>query len=94
MEDKEHGEHKKITIKDVIDLKTDIKKYEEITYHCKKSTNILHRIIGPTYIAYEDKKCIMKRYYKNGKLHRTNGPAEIHYHNNGKINIEHYFIKW
>ena len=35
----------------------------------------------------------LERWKLDGKLHREDGPAYIRYHENGKIELEYYYIK-
>jgi|ADurb_H2B_01_Slu_FD_contig_101_79052_length_3680_multi_3_in_0_out_0_2 hypothetical protein len=41
----------------------------------RNSENNLHRIYGPAYISYNYK---IEEWYKDGELHRLNGPARTH----------------
>lgn len=47
----------------------------------------------PSYIAYNKQgKVIIKRWHKNGFMHRLNGPAEIHYDNNNNVISQRYAV--
>lgn len=53
----------------------------------RNSENNLHRIYGPAYISSNYK---VEEWYKNGELHRANGPARTHndnkwYYTDGKL---------
>lgn len=39
-----------------------------------------------------EKDKLFERYYLNGKLHRTDGPAKVEYYDNGQISLEEHHI--
>jgi hypothetical protein len=47
--------------------------------------------MNPTFTNYGDGRKTTE-YFKDGKKHRENGPAIIHYDANGIVRIEEYFI--
>lgn len=56
--------------------------------------------VSPTYTWYENSGVVSRfqnritwliQYYKNGRLHREDGPAEIRFYDNGNISHECYY---
>lgn len=46
----------------------------------------------PAYVEYANGRCNTEKWYLNGVLHRSKGPAKIKYFRDGKIWLEKWFL--